>query len=320
MSSIKLFCAITVNNGERVPIEISVESSATQLRQEVSNATRIPLSDLRLIFRGKMIKDDSSPAVTTYQLEDSDVLHCMGKPASGQVVPPPAVAAAVASNPIAAASAAVPTIPSAALPIASPNPTVHPLQGALTTLRTSNPPPVYSTAVSTLATVLSNIADHPMEEKYRKVKKGNVAFNKKLGGLNGGEAAMKAVGFVVEVQDGTEFYVMHASADAWPKLMECKSMVDAASEEAQRSLNAPTPNHGGMNPFFPTAAAGSTNNPMMPGMMNNAMMQEAMNNPAMMQGAMTEMMRNPEMLRQMLQVRTKQGHEGIFWREIYMTH
>ena len=281
MSSIQLFCAITANNGERVPIEISTESTSMQLRQDVSQATKIPLTDLRLIFRGKMIKDDSSPAAATYQLENGDVLHCMGKPVSALAPLPNADprAHSVAS----VASAAVPNIPPASLPIVRPNSTVDPLQSALTTLRTSNSPQVYSTAVTTLSTVLSNIADNPLEAKYRKVKKGNVAFNKKLGGLNGGDDAMKAVGFTIEIHDGAEFYQMHASPDAWPKLMESKATVEAAAVEAKRILDAPVPPLGGANPLFPSATAGAMQNPMT-------------------QGTMAELMRNPEMMRSMLQV------------------
>jgi PUB domain/Ubiquitin family len=252
-----------------------------QLRQEVSQATKIPLTDLRLIFRGKMIKDDSSPAATTYQLENEDVLHCMGKPVSA-LAPLPA-AASRAHIDVGVAAAATPNIPPASLPVVHPDSTVDPLQSSLTTLRTSNPPQVYCTAVTTLATVLSNIADNPMEEKYRKVKKGNVAFNKKLGGLNGGDDAMKAVGFIIEVQDGAEFYQMHASPEAWSKLMESKATVEAAAVEAKRSLDTPVPPVGGANPLFPGAAAGAMHDPMM-------------------QGTMAEMMRNPEMMRSMLQV------------------
>lgn len=55
-----------------------------------------------------------------------------------------------------------------------------------------------------------------MEEKYRKVKKNNAAFQRRLGGLSGGDAAMKAAGFVVEndaTDSGEEVYMMHASAE-----------------------------------------------------------------------------------------------------------
>lgn len=298
MTTIKLFCAITVKNGERVPIEVNSEASSSQLRQEVSRATKIPLADLRLIFRGKMIKDDASPAVTAYKLENENVLHCMGKPSEGDPAqsPTPAVAPTSISN--STAAAAFPSIPAASASVSASATAVDPLQSALTTLRSSNPPQVYSTAVTTLAKVLSNIADHPMEDKYRKVKKGNAAFNKKLGGLNGGDAAMRAVGFVLEVQDGAEVYQLHASAEAWPKLMAAKASIEAAAAEAKRALDSPVPPMGGANPLFPpTAGAG------MPGIMGSIppAAAAALNNP-MAQSAMTEMMRNPEMMRNMLQV------------------
>ena len=79
-----------------------------------------------------------------------------------------------------------------------------------------------------------------MEEKYRKVKLGNAAFQKRLGGLPGGDAAMKAVGFVVETQDGAEVYQLQASPEAWPQLIKNKQTVEAAVKEA-KSASATTP-------------------------------------------------------------------------------
>jgi hypothetical protein len=248
-----------------------------------------------------MIKDDSSPAVSTYQLENDDVLHCMGKPVSGPVPVTSSAVSPANNNAMNAAPAAVPTIPAASYPLVDPGFAVDPLQSALTTIRISNPPQAYSTAVTTLSTVLSNIADNPMEEKYRKVKKGNVAFNKKLGGLNGGDAAMKAVGFVLEVQDGAEYYQLHASPEAWPKLMAAKATVEAAAEEAKHIVNGPAVQPiGAGNPLFPGTGPGA-----FPGMMGSLPAPGAaaaqMNDP-MVQRAMAEMMRNPETMRQMLQV------------------
>jgi PUB domain len=43
------------------------------------------------------------------------------------------------------------------------------------------------------------------------VKKQNAAFQKRLGGLPGGDNAMIACGFVTEMDDGEEVYIMHAS-------------------------------------------------------------------------------------------------------------
>ena len=76
----KVFCALTAKNGERVAIEVDPSSSASALRKQVADSTHIPLDQLRLIFRGKMIKDDDDNVVSTYKLEPDCVLHCMGKP------------------------------------------------------------------------------------------------------------------------------------------------------------------------------------------------------------------------------------------------
>jgi hypothetical protein len=157
-SSLTLYCAITAENGSRVPITVSSASiTPTQLRLQASEATKIPLAQLRLIFRGRMIKDDTSlDAVKEYKLEDECVLHCMGKPnkdgdpASSDPQP-------------AAAAASAPTISAAAPPASTINTTTttttttasaaappqDPLQEALEQLRTNaRSPDVYTTAIS----------------------------------------------------------------------------------------------------------------------------------------------------------------------------
>ncbi len=41
----------------------------------------------------------------------------------------------------------------------------------------------------------SNVLDHPGEERYRRVKAGNAAFQSKLGCRPGGKECMEAIGF-----------------------------------------------------------------------------------------------------------------------------
>jgi hypothetical protein len=306
MAELNIFCTITAGNGARIPLTLSVDATPTQLRQDVSETTKIPLAQLRLIFRGRMIKDDdSAKVVVEYKLETDCVLHCMGKPvesssssggnASGSTTPMTTVAASTTASVPSIAFAAAPT----PLTATTASPPQDPLQAALQTLRSSNSPSIYMTAVSTLEKILNNIAEHPMEEKYRTVKLQNAAFQKRLGGLQGGDAVMQAVGFVVEGQPPV--YQMQASPDAWPKLMAGTAVVAAAVQDAKRASAAPTmpvnnnpfgmmPNNnnnmGGM-PSMPAAAAG------MPGGMD----------PTMMRSAMANMMSNPEALGSMLQVR-----------------
>jgi hypothetical protein len=313
--SLNVFCTITSDNGPRVPVTISKSSTPTELREKVSEATRIPLASLRLIFRGRMIKDDaSSKVVDEYKVEPDCVLHCMGKPVVAVAV---AVAADTTTtsmdvdattsttNHVAGPTVSVPTAAAASLPLP---PAQDPLQAALQQLRANNAPSVYTTAVTTLEKVLSNIANHPMEDKYRKVKVQNAAFQKRLGGLTGGDAAMKAVGFyITTTSDGDQVYDLNASPEAWPKLMAATAVIGAAVQEAKRAtqINAPLmpPSPAGMMGGMggmPTMPAGLPNMPGggMPANMN-------MNDPQM-QSAMANMMSNPEALGSMLQVRKQQ--------------
>jgi hypothetical protein len=309
-SSINVYCTITtLNDGKKVPLTVQTDATPTQLRENVSEATKIPLAQLRLIFRGRMIKDDdsgSTKVIPEYKLESDCVLHCMGKPSSSGGDSTTNAAAAAASTTTTTATTAGPTVSvptSASAPQAAAASVQDPLQTALQTLMSSNAPSVYMTAVSTLEKILSNIGSHPMEDKYRKVKQLNAAFQKRLGGLPGGDMAMRAVGFVLEQQEGHPVYQLHAAPDAWPKLMAAKARLQAAVQEAQRASSAAA--------APPSAAAAQANNNSfgmpaaggMPGGMPAGMPNMANMDP-MMQSAMADMMSNPDGLRNMLQVRS----------------
>ena len=290
-----VYCAVTAKNGARVPLIISPSTSPTELRRKASSATKIPLDSLRLIFRGRMIKDETGNSVVEeYKLDNECVLHCMGEPEE-VVTAEPVVPASVNAT-TAGSSVSIPSAP------AGTDTTMTALTDDLTTaineLRASNSPSAYLTAITTLDNLLKNIIANPMEEKYRRVKRSNAAFAKRLGGVAGGDAAIKAAGFAAENQNGDETYVMHASADAWPKLMAAKTTI--ANAVAQAKAEAATPSSpenvfgGGAPGAMPGLTSGS-----MPGSFNGVP-GDGMN--PVMQNAMADMLSNPETLRAMMQV------------------
>eukprot|EP00535_Pseudo-nitzschia_heimii_P007975 CAMPEP_0197177454 /NCGR_PEP_ID=MMETSP1423-20130617/3045_1 /TAXON_ID=476441 /ORGANISM="Pseudo-nitzschia heimii, Strain UNC1101" /LENGTH=422 /DNA_ID=CAMNT_0042626997 /DNA_START=299 /DNA_END=1567 /DNA_ORIENTATION=- len=318
----QLFCAITVKNGQRVPLLLEdSDLTPTQLRLKVSEVTKIPLTDLRLIFRGRMIKDDDSlPSVAAeYKLEDESVLHCMGKPVPETVGRTTAKTKTAATAPTASAPAtagvpnrtavlypSMPTATNPAVAAASARASSSPapsgggdaLSKALARLKQHNPPSQYATAVGTLEKVLGNIAGNPMEEKYRRVKRGNAAFGKRLGKLTGGHDCMLACGFAVEFQAGEEVYQLHASPEKWTALMAFQERVKAASaaakEDQSRSRQPPTAGGIGGTAAAAAAAAGAAAAPLGGMPMPNA------NHPDL-QNMMSQFMSNPEALGQALQ-------------------
>ena len=286
--TLTVYLTVTAQQGQRVPLNVSKCATPTDLRKIASAATNIPLSSLRLIFRGRMIKDDdSSKVVPEYKLESDCVLHCLGKPADNSASSNPPVPATTTVG-------ASVSVGAGKHPVAqTPGVGDDPLKIGINTLRASNPPTTYLTAVSTLEKVLGNIIANPMEEKYRKVKRQNAAFQRRLGGLAGGDAAMKGAGFVIETHEGEDVYMMHANADAWPKLVAAKATIDAAVQEAKS--NASTP------PVAPSPAAAPFAGAMPGALPSNFGSIPGGMNPSM-NAAMAQMMSDPNALQTMLQV------------------
>jgi len=341
----QLFCTITSLSGKRVPLILADDETTnntmtpTQLRNKVSAVTKIPLKDLRLIFRGRMIKDDDTieSVLNEYKLENDSVLHCMGKPtiennnnhstsatettsasavssSSGAsvtsstrtVVPPLSTSRTTNASSASAGTAGIPrTIPAMNLN--------DPLNKSLLRLRQNNPPSVYATGVETLGKVLKNITDHPLEEKYRKVKKQNAAFRKRLGGLVGGHDCMLATGFIVENDSeggGEEVYKLHATAEKWTYLTTTAQRIVAdATQQAklrqQQQSHQPSP--AGITGTTASTASGNANTSAAGGSgggfgggFPSGGMNMNMNDPNV-QNMMSQVMNNPESLSAALQ-------------------
>ncbi len=67
----------------RIEITIPTNATSSQLRHVAANAADIPLTGLRLIFRGRMIVEKSTGSVMKeFGIEDGSALHVVGKPIS----------------------------------------------------------------------------------------------------------------------------------------------------------------------------------------------------------------------------------------------
>lgn len=275
-----------VPSAGRIAVTVKAEDTPAMFRDNAAKASKIPLEKMRLIFRGRLVGNESDKKVIEdFKLEDGSVIHCMGKPEE-QEKPSDSQLPATAGAQVTINNAATPSTPSASDNSKS-------LTAALLSLRTSNPPGTYLTAVTTLEKVLFNITQNPMEEKYRKVKRGNAAFNKRLGTLPGGEAAMLAVGFSIDTIDGEECYIMHPSPDAWPTLMSNKAEVERAVKSAKDSSAS-----AAMPP--PSNLPGGSSIPGMPGVGMPGMGGMPSMTPEM-QRAAAQMMQNPQQLQAMMQ-------------------
>lgn len=302
-STVTLHLTVTGQPGApRVPLVLPMSATPSELRRRTSAATTIPLEGLRLIFRGRLVVDgDAQPAVTEYKLEEGSVLHCMGKPVSSSKPGTTAAANTTGVGPAPSAAAvpfatAVPTGTSTPSTAAAATTSADPLQAALQVVRASAATPAtYQTAVATLDKILSNIIDHPLESKYRQLKVHNPAFQRRLGGLPGGDSLMQAAGFVRETIDEDECYVLQANSEAWPRLVQTKATVAAIVRQASVGAAAPPSLAAARaNPLLAAALGAGAGGGGFPG--GGAV-------PPGMESAVADVMSDPQALQAMFQVR-----------------
>uniref|UniRef100_A0A7S2JSB3 Ubiquitin-like domain-containing protein n=1 Tax=Leptocylindrus danicus TaxID=163516 RepID=A0A7S2JSB3_9STRA len=279
----KLFLSLTSSpSTPRTPIELPEDASADKLRELVAEETKIPLDKLKIIYRGRMIQK-SENVVSDFKLEEDSVLHCMGKPLSSTSTASAADDATdAATNPTPSSSSTTKSTPSDCTNESSTSTNFSTvIQSG--EMKRSVDATTFQTALSTLLKLVNNVISHPNEEKYRKVKQSNGAFQRRLGGLTGAKELMFSAGFVEETVEGDGLvYLMKPSAEAWPKLLQTQSALQAATTTASSTS---------------TSTATSTSLPFMPPPQPSAFPNNP--NPAAMQNAMN-MLQDPNALQSML--------------------
>ena len=240
-----------VKIGEAV---FQVENISTDLRiGEVKGTVEIlsscPRAQQKWIYKGRILVDDVT--VRDAGIEEGNTVIVM-KTAS-------AIASSASSN--ATRSNPTPSVPTAApIPSSSISSSMSMPQMRVSTARfdaamgelLQHPDVIVQSAVAVLLKIATNVAMHPMEEKYRRLNRTNAAFSKKVGDLNGGNNCMMALGFHLERDE----WVLIPSADAWDNLMACKTKLERFANKLNQSLDGGAP-PGAVPVAAPSTAASS---------------------------------------------------------------
>ncbi|CAM9525294.1 unnamed protein product [Scytosiphon promiscuus] len=308
-------------------VSISLQDTVGALKEAIRS--QFDLEPKRIIFQGRILNKDDQP------LQDCKLKD--GLTVVVQAAAIGAAAAAAATSPSPSSSAASPAAAAGAAP-ATPNPAAAaaaaaqamrgfglgggpgsgggPMGQAVATVA-RQPGASARECLTTLTKVIDNIVAHPTEDKYRKIKRANAGFSRKVGAVPGGEACMRALGFV-EHGDAKESWLLEPSAEAW-------NVLNAGKAEIQRALltlpTAAAPGAsaagGGFGSGMPSGGFAGGMGVMPPpgafpqaglggmggggGMPDMAAMARMAQNPAMLQGMMNDpsvqaMMRsNPQM-------------------------
>ena len=289
---------------------------ADELNSQATHLDQVLVSDIRLIFMGKVLSDMNA-TVASYGVEDGFKV-LMAKKVR------PSAASSSSSQQSTSASASSSTFQQQQQQRSQPSPQSNdPVDLAITKIRTAARETAL-TCLKTIETICSNIKSNPMEEKYRKIKINNGSFQRRVSNVSGGIDILKAIGFT-EVTEGEHAgaYILIPSADLWNTLVKAQSKLEAAvravesgSGSGSNNSNGGMPdmsniqnmlNSGGLDANMLSGLAQQAGN-MDPQAMQN-MMQSAMSNPSIMQqlGPMMNnpqvqaMMQNPQMIQQAMQ-------------------
>eukprot|EP00752_Nemacystus_decipiens_P001341 g1330.t1 len=308
-------------------VAISLESTVGALKDAIRS--KFEVEPKRIIFQGRILnKDDQT--LQACKLKDGLTVVVQAaqpgttSPAAPAGVTPPTPSAATANPGVAAAAQAM-----GGLGLGGG---VGPMAQAVAMVR-AQPAGQARDCLTTLTKVIDNIVAHPAEEKYRKIKRANAGFTRKVGAVPGGEACMRALGFA-EHGDAKESWLLSPSAEAWNVLNAGRAQIQSALATLPASSGASAPTAGaGTGGFagglgvlpppgaFPPQGGGGMGGMGglggmgggAGGMPDLATMARMAQNPAVMQGMMSDptvqaMMRsNPQMAAAMQSVMASPG-------------
>jgi ubiquilin len=193
------------------------------------------------IYKGRIVTNEQTVGGASIANEDTIiVMKASGAPSA----PPAGAAAASSTNPSAASSSSSASSGAAANPsgsgaISPSTATAPPLVAtpqfnmAMHHLL-SNEESVAQSSVELLLKVVTNIVNHPMEDKFRRMRSSNATFGAKLGNVNGGNACMQALGFELTGDD----WVLTPTADKWNNIVACQAKLTSFSQRMNGAASA----------------------------------------------------------------------------------
>jgi len=278
---------ITVKtSGESKPtsIKVPVHGNVGNLMDAVQFGMKCPKELQRLIYLGKVLKEESESLASLNISEGKTVLLSRRSPTSND--------ASGTGNNGRSSSSSTPGI-------STPSGSIS-METAMRSLRTA-PKQEALTAIQTLVKITDKIISNPNEAKYRSIKKSNEMLKRKVGTVNGGIECLLALGF--QDSEDMESFTLVPSASAWNVLTKGKEQLLnlKRSLETNQPPTGQMPNMfggspGGMPDMSNVLQAALQNPAMLQGMMANPMVQQMMQSNPMMAAQAQTMMQNPQML------------------------
>jgi len=162
------------------------------------------------VYKGRVLEDDASLGYC--EVKSGDCIIGIKTKVVTRV--DPATAAAAAAAAATAAQAQAPGLPTSSVATVVFDAAMHELLAH----NGENLPGVQA-CVATLLRICENVISQPMVDKFRRVPSTNATFRTKVGLLQGGPAAMRALGFALN--EATADWTLVPSAEAWENLVAC---------------------------------------------------------------------------------------------------
>jgi len=221
-------------------MECKEDSRIIELKAKLEAETQIPSDLQKWVYKGKIVANDTT--LELLEFVDGDAIHVLK--------------AAGSNSPSTTASSAPVNSTIQSPPPTTVKPVPHFDQAMRYLLSHNSDEESIKSFLATTSKIISNIINHPFDEKYRKLKSTNPNFQKKIGSMIGNAQVLNALGF----QSIGEEWILHSSAAAWDNIVSCQAKLNVFMDKlrlmpANSGSTAATATQGPTSSFPPQPPA-----------------------------------------------------------------
>ena len=213
------------SNSQPYETTLNEEEPISHLKSLI--ATHIGLEpDLqKWVYKGKILSEHQKNLLF-YEFCDGDTIHVIKSVAKPSSSPP--------SPSLSSSTSSISSQPS---PAAGSYPVPYFDQAMRLFLTHNSHEENVRNCLSTISKILSNIIDHPHDEKYRRIKNTNPHFQKKVGSQEGSQQLLQSLGFNLQGEE----WILYPNAETWNTIVSCQQKLQKFLEKLTSSATIASP-------------------------------------------------------------------------------
>lgn len=210
-------------NSYEIELDEPVTLNILQIKSMISSQINIDSTSQRWIYKGKILSDNET--LETYSFSNGDTIHILKNNINKSSVGVDSSSSSLSSLSTTQASSTSTTSTTKLI-------SVPQFDDAMKYYLNFNAnEDDVKNCLSTLSKIISNIIDHPYEEKYRHIKNTNQHFHKKVGSHKGSYGLLQSLGFILNDDE----WILTPTSETWNTIVSCQQKLNKFLEKLKNN-------------------------------------------------------------------------------------